>query len=91
MRILSILSLVACTASPVLAGPTILKRGEPDKQGVLLYTVTCETGGGTLVQCRRDERHCGYASEDPVEVVAEQACERIRQNRESPLPPPESP
>lgn len=75
---------LALAAAPVFAMPSVSRMDEPDKQGILHYTVKCEGGGATLVECLRDENHCGYSHDQSVTTVAEQACERIQQSRPMP-------
>lgn len=77
VRLLLSVMLAIGLSPSALAAPVTLQRGEADKQGALLFTVSCEGGGGTLVQCRRDDQHCGYDSDQPLALVAELACERL--------------
>lgn len=73
MRALVVLSLVASTTAAA-AGDRITPLGEPDKHGATNYSVKCEGGGSRIVQCVRDDQHCGYAGEQTLAAVVEQAC-----------------
>jgi hypothetical protein len=72
MRGLAVALVMASSA--VWAGAQIIPLGEPDKYGAINYSVKCETGGGRIVQCVRDDQHCGYAGEQTLAAVVELAC-----------------
>lgn len=63
-----------CTSGAAFAGAQVLPLGEPDKHGAITYSVKCESGVSKIVQCVRDDRHCGYAGELTLAASVEQAC-----------------
>jgi hypothetical protein len=60
------------------AAPVIERwAGEADKRGGINFSVTCDNGKTSIIQCLRDDRHCGYDRDQPVAAVAEKMCERL--------------
>lgn len=70
--IAALLSLWGCGTA--FAGAQVLPLGEADKHGAINYSVKCEGGGSRIVQCVRDDQHCGYAGEQTLAAIVAQAC-----------------
>lgn len=66
------------------AGAQVLPLGEADKHGAINYSVKCEGGGSKIVQCVRDDQHCGYAGEQTLAAVVAQACGEAKPQTEAP-------
>lgn len=56
------------------AAPRITPLGEPDKHGAIAYSVVCDNERRKIVQCVGDDRHCGYAGDQPLAELADAAC-----------------
>lgn len=80
--VFTLLALLGC--GTVLAGAQILPLGEADKHGAINYSVKCEGGGSRIVQCVRDDQHCGYAGEQTLAAIVAQACGEGQSQVETP-------
>ena len=56
------------------AAPTITPLGEADKHGAITYSVKCDSGARKIVQCVRDDLHCGYAGDQALGAIVESLC-----------------
>lgn len=56
------------------AAPQITPLGEPDKHGQIVYSVKCDDGRKKILQCVRDDRHCGYAGDRTLAELVTEAC-----------------
>lgn len=70
----AVLLLVAGVSAAALAAPQITPLGEADKHGALVYSVKCDNGEKKIMQCVRDDRHCGYAGDTPLTALIDEAC-----------------
>jgi hypothetical protein len=67
-------SIAALQLASALAAPQITPLGEADKHGALVYSVKCDDGRKKILQCVRDDRHCGYAGDQPLSDVVDATC-----------------
>jgi hypothetical protein len=67
-------SLFLIAAQPLHAAPQVLPLGEPDKHGAITYSVKCDNGAKKILQCVRDDRHCGYAGDQTLASLIDEAC-----------------
>jgi hypothetical protein len=70
--------LLFCVASlpfgNAFAAPQITPLGEADKHGAIVYSVKCDDGRKKILQCVRDDKHCGYAGDQALSVLVSEAC-----------------
>lgn len=66
--------LALVVSGSAVAGAQITPLGEPDKHGAITYSVTCDSGARKIVQCVRDDRHCGYAGDQTLEAIVDSLC-----------------
>ena len=64
----------AATVIGAQAAPTITPLGEVDKHGAITYSVKCDSGARKIVQCVRDDRHCGYAGDQALDAIVDSLC-----------------
>lgn len=76
--------LILFLGGTAVAAPQITPLGEPDKHGAINYSVKCEAGGSKIVQCVRDDQHCGYAGRETLAEIAAQACGAVQPVDEAP-------
>ena len=72
-------------AGGAFAAPQITPLGEADKHGALVYSVKCDDGRKKILQCVRDDKHCGYAGDQPLSTLVSETCGA------TPAPVPEAP
>ncbi len=68
------------------AAPQITPLGEADKHGAIVYSVKCDSGAKKILQCVRDEQHCGYAGDAPLASLVSEACGGNAPAASSPAP-----
>lgn len=71
---LALLSFAMLPMATVLAAPQITPLGEADKHGAIVYSVKCDNGSKKILQCVRDDQHCGYAGDTPLSALVEENC-----------------
>lgn len=71
---LALFPIVLLPVAAASAAPQITPLGEADKHGALVYSVKCDNGNKKILQCVRDDRHCGYAGDTPLSVLVEEVC-----------------
>lgn len=74
VRGILLLSATALPLTGALATPQITPLGEADKHGAIVYSVKCDDGRKKMTQCVRDDRHCGYAGDQPLSQVVDETC-----------------
>jgi hypothetical protein len=67
-------SLTALPLAGVFAAPQITPLGESDKHGAIVYSVKCDDGRKKILQCVRDDKHCGYAGDQALSVLVTETC-----------------
>ena len=70
----ALLSTMAFTMAAASAAPQITPLGDADKHGAIVYSVKCDDGSKKILQCVRDDRHCGYAGDTPLASLVDEAC-----------------
>ena len=85
IRTLLLSSLAVLPLSSVFAAPQIIPLGEADKHGAIVYSVKCDDGRKKILQCVRDDKHCGYAGDQPLSTLVSETCGA------TPAPVPEAP
>jgi hypothetical protein len=85
-RALLLLSVAALPLVPALAAPQVTPLGEADKHGALVYSVKCDDGRKKILQCVRDDRHCGYAGDRPLADLVAEACANTPTQAPEPAP-----
>lgn len=83
-------TVVAFSCAAASAAPQILQLGEADKRGAVVYSVKCENGSKKILQCVRDDQHCGYAGDAPLTALVEEACGAKAPAASAPAPSDES-
>lgn len=66
--------LAMSASGAVFAAAQVTPLGEPDKYGATNYSVQCDSGARKIVQCVRDDQHCGYAGDQALEIIVESLC-----------------
>ena len=74
IRSLALFSLLALPLGAAVATPQVTPLGEADKHGAIVYSVKCDNGSKKILQCVRDDQHCGYAGDVSLSVLVEDAC-----------------
>lgn len=76
MRIRAVLVgvVAALPLALAFAAPRITPLGEPDKHGEIVYSVACDDGRKKILQCVRDDRHCGYAGDRTLADLVAEVC-----------------
>lgn len=74
IRAVLLLSVTALPSIPAFATPQITPLGEADKHGAIVYSVKCDDGRKKILQCVRDDRHCGYAGDRPLSELVGETC-----------------
>lgn len=76
MRIRAFLLLSAAALPPTtaFAAPQITPLGEADKHGAIVYSVKCDDGRKKILQCVRDDKHCGYAGDQLLSTLVSETC-----------------
>ncbi|MGQ0530540.1 MAG: hypothetical protein ACT4PG_12170 [Panacagrimonas sp.] len=70
----SVALLLVGAALAVQAAPSITPLGEADKHGAINYSVKCDSGARKIVQCVRDDGHCGYAGDQSLADIVAALC-----------------
>lgn len=58
----------------VCAAAQVTPLGEPDKYGATNHSVQCDSGARKIVQCVRDDQHCGYSGDQALASIVESLC-----------------
>ncbi|MCC2655090.1 MAG: hypothetical protein K0Q76_198 [Panacagrimonas sp.] len=74
MRFVLLSSIAALPLGGAIAAPQITPLGEADKHGYIVYSVKCDDGRKKILQCVRDDRHCGYAGDQALSDVVTETC-----------------
>lgn len=85
-RVVLLWSVAALPLACAFAAPQITPLGEPDKHGEIVYSVKCDDGRKKILQCVRDDRHCGYAGDRPLAELVDETCGATPV--QAPEPPP---
>ena len=72
---LALYSVAILPMAAASAAPSITPLGEADKHGALVYSVKCDNGVKKILQCVRDDRHCGYAGDTPLAALVSEVCD----------------
>lgn len=65
---------IVLLATAVSAAPQVTPLGDADKHGAVVYSVKCDNGSKKILQCVRDDQHCGYSGDAPLSVLVAEAC-----------------
>lgn len=88
---LALLSFATLPLPSAFAAPQILPLGEADKHGAIVYSVKCDDGSKKILQCVRDDQHCGYAGDTPLSALVEDTCKGGSAKTAPPAPAADSP
>ena len=86
IRTLLLSSLAVLPLSSVFAAPQIIPLGEADKHGAIVYSVKCDDGRKKILQCVRDDRHCGYAGDQALADLVTETCSATPAQASEPSP-----
>jgi hypothetical protein len=86
LRSILLASIAAAPLAAALAAPQVTPLGEADKHGAIVYSVTCDSGRKKILQCVRDDRHCGYAGDRPLAELIDEACAATPAQAPAPAP-----
>lgn len=71
---LALFPIVGLLPAAAPAAPQVSPLGEADKHGAIVYSVKCDDGSKKILQCVRDDQHCGYAGDAPLTMLVGEAC-----------------
>lgn len=68
---------MAAVATLAMAEPMVSQQGAPDANGLIRYWVKCENGNVAVMECLKDQHHCGERRDQPIAREATVACDGI--------------
>jgi len=81
---LALFSVATLPVAAASAAPSITPLGEADKHGALVFSVKCDNGVKKILQCVRDDQHCGYAGDTPLTALVGEVCNARAPSASSP-------
>jgi hypothetical protein len=88
---LALLPIVIFSTEVAWAAPQITPLGEADKHGAIVYSVKCDSGAKKILQCVRDDQHCGYGGDASLSSLVSEACSANAPAASSPAPVGDAP